>query len=1235
MAFQTGRCSVKKGKMMGMKESFKEKMKTRLERISHSKYSKKVGAAVAIAGLAITTFVLMQPASTQQQQPSCGIEEHTHTGNCYASILECDPLEDVHVHNVSCYDDEHNLVCGKADFILHTHDINCYNEKEQKICTLEQIESHEHDDSCYGTKTTTIEHHHHDESCYETQSKLTCTNEQEDHTHDETCYSSEQVLTCDQEEQEDEIITEKVLTCDKEVLVEHTHDASCYNDEHELVCGLLQVTSHQHDESCLSFEQDEAHLVCNQTEHVHNDSCYLNSESQSQQASQEDEPNEEQEDQNQQIEHPEDSSVQEEQEETAAQTQIKEDETSKDEQEEIVELDEQNTKNVEVLWMNDSGMEVEAFADDQPFEIEATFEIEADAAASEIVLDDSLQAEEISISSGYSAILNESEQTITIIQEDEDEEQVDLQIKGTIKRSARAKSASLLGQSIPLLVSTYLEDGWFVYKDATLTAKMQLDVNNPIDNDVYELCVEYEDGDSYQNALSNFEQNAGGLSVQEIKAMRIYLQNKQTKEKYSNYGQVYLDLSFEDGLFSDMQKNDKILFGFSENDNTNSFNQPKSDYDANGNLINVYLDRTWQNFNTGTFVFVQYTARNGIQTQNLSVSFNEVRDAFLDSIYYNTNSPIGTCGSFHLVAFDTLYLNAHCNGNVLANNLVASANFGTNNYGNELSYIKNYQGINSTSAANRNSLLVLGSDNTWEVTDNGNALEINSTKVSSPTNFIFDQDTSQNPYIDLERTEQEIYQICANLAGMATTLDISNPNGNRATLQLASPDDVGVYNVAAENLSVFTNDMDLKGFESGHDGTIIINVDCSNVSSITMPERSLIYRDNQVVNTNEVTEFSAGKVIWNFINAQDKTITLKNMTGIVLAPGANVYATQNINGTIVADNITTSAETHRTDFTGRIEQGQSSGITIKKHETGFLGSALSGAKFSLSVYENNKWKDLSMSIATDETGEFFLDFAKNSLQLLKAYRLTETKAPAGYSLNEEPIDFYVSANTYSASPNEKPDDFDGIQITLGSLLYIGNDEKPDEPDEIDLDSDLYINIDIQKLWQDATGALLENPAADEIEVCIFQLRGDQTEGKNFDHVIAMSEFDGAYSDDEQKPELSVYKKAVLGEANNWQASFENMDGTDLDETDNVVDLIYVVDEISQISGYTSSISKEINEEQDGLVTAKITVTNTQNVYDLPATGASSKNNVLLAGTVLAAAGLTLISIRIKTKRKES
>jgi choice-of-anchor A domain-containing protein/LPXTG-motif cell wall-anchored protein len=1059
---------------------------------------------------------------------------------------------------------------------------------------------------------------------------LTCNNEEENHIHDESCYSSEQVLTCNRQEQEDEIITEKVLTCGKDVLIKHTHDDNCYNDDHELTCGLLQVDEHEHDESCLSLEKDEEHLACNKTEHVHNDSCYLQSESETKQPVLEEEQTQDEQENNNQEAGEESENSQ----EDPSKSSEEPSDDSLQEQEEITELDEQNTKNVEVIWMDDSGTEVEAFADDQPFEIEVTFEIEGGETRGEIELDESLQADEISISSGYSAILNESEQTITIISEDESEDAVDLQIKGTIRRAARAKSASLLGQSVKLLVSTYLEDGWFVYKDETIMARMQLDVNNSIDKDAYELHVEYANADDYQNSLRNLEQNASGLSVQEIKAMRIYLQNKQTKEKYSNYGQVYLDLSFEGGLFSDVQRNDKILFGFSENGSTNSFNQPKSDYDASGNLINVYLDRTWQNFNTGTFVFVQYTARNGIKTQNLSVSFNDTRDAFLDSIYYNTNSPIGTCGNFHLVAFDTLYLNAHCNGNVLANNLVANANFGTNNYGNELSYIKNYVGINSTSSANRNSLLVLGSENSWEVTDNGNALAINSTKVSSPANFIFDQDTSQNPYIDLARTEQEIRQISSNLAGMSTNLSISNPNGNRTTLQLASPDDVGVYNVAAENLSIFTNDMDLKGFESGHDGTIIINVDCSNVSSITMPERSLIYRDNQMINTNEVTEFSAGKVIWNFINADNKTITLKNMTGIVLAPGASVYATQNINGTIVADNITTQAETHRTDFTGRIEQGQSSGITIKKHETGFLGSALAGAKFTLSVYENNAWKDLNMTITTDENGEFFLDFAKNSLQLLKAYRLTETKAPAGYSINEEPVDFYVSTNTYAASPNEKPSDFDGIQITLGSLLYVGNDVKPDVPDKTDLDEDVSVTISLEKIWQDSTGALLENPAADEIEVGIYQLRADQLEGKDFDGVITMSEFEAAYSQDEQKPEFAIYKKAVLSEANSWQASFENLDGTDFDEHDNIIDLVYVVDEVSQVSGYTTSFSKEIDED-DSKIAAKITITNTQNVYDLPATGSASKTNVLLAGALMAAGGLIFISIRIKTKRKES
>ena len=104
-----------------------------------------------------TTYALILPAITAEQT-TCGLEEHTHTEECYAplpeetqTVLNC-TLEtlDVHSHTESCYDVEGNLICGLADFVAHTHDENCYDPEGELVCTLPENPGHVHTEACYA-----------------------------------------------------------------------------------------------------------------------------------------------------------------------------------------------------------------------------------------------------------------------------------------------------------------------------------------------------------------------------------------------------------------------------------------------------------------------------------------------------------------------------------------------------------------------------------------------------------------------------------------------------------------------------------------------------------------------------------------------------------------------------------------------------------------------------------------------------------------------------------------------------------------------------------------------------------------------------------------------------------------------------------------------------------------------------------------------------------------------------
>lgn len=85
--------------------------------------------------------------------------------------LDCQ-LE-IHQHTDECYDEEHNLICGQADYVVHTHnEEDCYDEEGKLVCKLPEIKAHTHGPECYQEKEELVckleeqEEHHHTDECY-------------------------------------------------------------------------------------------------------------------------------------------------------------------------------------------------------------------------------------------------------------------------------------------------------------------------------------------------------------------------------------------------------------------------------------------------------------------------------------------------------------------------------------------------------------------------------------------------------------------------------------------------------------------------------------------------------------------------------------------------------------------------------------------------------------------------------------------------------------------------------------------------------------------------------------------------------------------------------------------------------------------------------------------------------------------------------------------------------------
>lgn len=275
----------------------------------------------------VTTYALILPAITMETY-LCGLEEHTHTSECYVQttsvtkrvpVCSADTL-DLHVHTDGCFRNG-EAVCGYADFVVHRHESACLDEGDVLWCTLPQIAFHTHSDQCYPAETVhshtgdcyalqrgelicteeVSEAHSHGEDCYSEVRNLSCTlPEDEAHQHEDACFTAAQELVCQIPEApghqhedscyawEESLVctlstepgSDPEPNCGKAEIVAHTHDSGCFDGSGVPVCGKLQVVEHRHSDSCFQTVEvplDTQALTCGLSEgeeHVHGFLCY-------------------------------------------------------------------------------------------------------------------------------------------------------------------------------------------------------------------------------------------------------------------------------------------------------------------------------------------------------------------------------------------------------------------------------------------------------------------------------------------------------------------------------------------------------------------------------------------------------------------------------------------------------------------------------------------------------------------------------------------------------------------------------------------------------------------------------------------------------------------------------------------------------------------------------------------------------------------------------------------------
>ena len=147
----------------------------------------------------------------------------------------------IHWHDKDCYDEDGNLICGKADYVAHVHNDDCYDEEGNLVCFLPEIPPHVHTEDCFATENVLIcpleegEDHQHTDACYEEHKVVIC-GQPGLHRHTEDCYKEQKVLICPLEEGED-----------------HQHTDDCYEIHKNLICGQIELLEHVHGEECFRF----------------------------------------------------------------------------------------------------------------------------------------------------------------------------------------------------------------------------------------------------------------------------------------------------------------------------------------------------------------------------------------------------------------------------------------------------------------------------------------------------------------------------------------------------------------------------------------------------------------------------------------------------------------------------------------------------------------------------------------------------------------------------------------------------------------------------------------------------------------------------------------------------------------------------------------------------------------------------------------------------------------------
>lgn len=301
-----------------------------------------------------------------------------------------------------------------------------------------------------------------------------------------------------------------------------------------------------------------------------------------------------------------------------------------------------------------------------------------------------------------------------------------------------------------------------------------------------------------------------------------------------------------------------------------------------------------------------------------------------------------------------------------------------------------------------------------------------------------------------------------------------------------SKSDYVYYNLDAAELE---KDRPLKISGISSDGpSIIVNVDLKGRSELNINSKIIPVIDENDRHNQETEDFADAKILFNFYNSNDTTINVNQpFSGTMLAPEAKIVAYQNVDGSLIADDVNVvGGETHRWDFQSAFQTGD--GVPVELTVTNSKEETAETVK----VAGNKKWIDGNNP---ERPKQVIVDLYQNGQQI--DYREITAKDNWHYSFDNLPkYDENGDEYLYTVKEWKVP----------GYITGVDGDDN--------ITNTLATSISGNKIWVDNDNAAGKRPSS--IKVDLYQ-NGVQIDSKK-----------------------------VSGEGNEWPYNFANLPKYDAD-----------------------------------------------------------------------------------------